>query len=986
MRPVPLTGCVAPPRRAPETRPGGAVSVPVWCLLVLVCTLLLPTSALYGQTTGRIQGTVSDVSSGQSLAGVLIRVEALDRSTLSSETGRFVLAGLPAGRHDVRIELVGFKTLELESVVVRASRPTELVLELEPTAVPVAPIRVEADRIPLIEPEVSETRQVVPGAALRELPVTDVQEAVELTTGVSDGHFRGGRVGQETYLVDGLAIKNQVEGATEGQGLQFSPTALSEIEVITGGFGAEYGSALSGVVSYSTRRGDPERWNGEARFLTDRLSPEDASIGQATLNLTAGGPLRFLGRGATLFVDLQLQGLQDAEPRARGLTCLQPDDADAAVGAAIEAYASNPATAPLYCPYEQAGLPYQQGDGLIGLLRFDKRLSGRMNLATTLLRNRFQRELYTPDLKYNAGSQLGRSTEAWMGLLVLDHVTQKDGQAVNLTARLALQRLDRYLGIVDPTWVRDRSTVLGFGLSDFEFAGEEFVRLPIEQQLDSVVAVPGYQVPGGIEGSPFGGAGEGIFTTTGTSGLAAYSRSDFLGTDLAGEWITESGNSFRGGFQGRFYQVQTYERTRAYVAGSAPNYARFYPTTLAGYLDASIRPDPLFTITAGLRVEGFQSGLDFSLDRSDFLAPAASTDWKVNATPRLGFAGAFRNSAGRSAFRLNYSRVAQPPDFQFFIDNTIGDSLRTDVRRQGNPNLAFEQGNAFELGFSHLFGGAVAVNLTGYLKNLTDLVTGNVAFGGAGPGQFSTDDRGTVKGLEIMGRGRWPGVGASLGYALAEATGITSGAFDDSGIVPPGTTAEYPLPFDRRHTIDAALFLGRAATSARLRPAEGGLAGSRLGLVLTARLRSGYPLRAGPPLEDAPAPAVDRLPWTSVFDARFTWDIARPPGCAGCAVRLIVDGKNLFGTDNVVALRGDSGRLAPSMDTLVDVAERPVTSTFPIVRESDRYSSLADLDHDGVINSAEFDTARFAAALDANDPSILFGEPRQLRLGLEVVF
>ena len=65
------------------------------------------------------------------------------------------------------------------------------------------------------------------------------------------------------------------------------------------------------------------------------------------------------------------------------------------------------------------------------------------------------------------------------------------------------------------------------------------------------------------------------------------------------------GNSFRGGFQGKFYQVETYERTRAYLAGSAPNYARFYPTTLAGYLDASIRPDPLFTITAGVRVEGF---------------------------------------------------------------------------------------------------------------------------------------------------------------------------------------------------------------------------------------------------------------------------------------------------------------------------------------------------------------------------------------------
>jgi hypothetical protein len=918
---------------------------------------------------------------------VLVRIEALDRSTLSLEDGRFVLAGVPAGRHDVRVELVGYKTLELASVVVRASRPSELALELEPTAVPVDPIRVEADRVPLIEPEVSETRQIVPGAALRELPVTTVEQAVELTTGVSDGHFRGGRVGQETYLVDGMAIKNQVEAATEGQGLQFSPTALSEIEVITGGFGAEYGSSLSGVVSYTTRRGDPERWSASGLLLTDRLSPEGASVGQSTLNLSAGGPLRFLGEGATLFADLQLQGLQDSEPRARGLTCLKPEDADQAVGEAILAYQSNPVLSPLLCPYVQQGLPYQQGDGLIGFLRFDKRFSGRLNLAATLLRNRFQREIYTPELKYNAGSQLGRSTEAWMGALILDHVTQMDGRALNLSARLSLQRLDRYLGVVDPAAVRARSTVLGFGISDFDFAGEDFVRLPIEDQLDSVVAVPGYRPPGGTTGSPFGAAGEGLFTTTGTSGLAAYSRSDFLGADLVGEWLTATGNSFRGGFLGKFYQVETYERTRAYLAGSAPNYARFYPTTLAGFFDASIRPDPLFTITAGMRVEGFQSGLDFSLDRSDFLAPTASADWKVNVTPRLGVAGAFRNSAGRSAFRFNYARVAQPPDFQFFIDNTIGDSLRTDVRRQGNPNLAFEQGNAFEAGFSQLFGDVVGLDITGYLKNLTDLVTGNVSLGGSPPGQFTTGDKGTVKGLEITLRGRWPGLGVRAGYALADATGVTSGAFDDSGQVPPGSTREYPLPFDRRHTLDAALFLGRAASSARIAPGgTEGLAGSSLGLVVTARIRSGYPLNSGAPDESSPVLSAERLPWTSVFDARFTWDFAELPGCRGCSLRLVVDGKNLFASDNVIALSRDSGTLAPSLGTLIDMTERPVTSTFPIPRESDRYAPLADLNGNGRVSATEFETTRFAAALDASDPSLLFSEPRQLRLGLEVAF
>jgi hypothetical protein len=947
--------------------------------VALAVALLLASSAgsAFGQTIGRIQGSVTDRTTGEPLAGVLIRVETLDRSTVTSRAGRFVLAGLPAGRHDVRVELVGYGPLDLESVIVRAGRASELAVELEPTAVEVEPIRVEADQVPLIEPDVSETRQLVPGNVLRELPVTRVEEAVELATGVSDGHFRGGRVGQETYLVDGMAIKNQVEAATEGEGLRFSRTALSEIEVITGGFGAEYGSTLSGVVSYTTRRGNVEGWNGAAILLTDRLSPEGASIGQTVLNLSGGGPLSFLGDGATLFADLQIEGLQDADPRARGLTCVRPEDGDADVAAAIAALTDDPPTAPLYCHFEQDGLPYQQGDALIGFVRLDKRVSGRVSLAATVLRNRFQRELYTPELKYNDESQLGRSTEAWLGTLTLDHVTQGDGRALNLSARLALQRLDRYLGALSPAEVRSRSTVLGFGFSDFRFAGEDFVRLPIEQQLDSTVAVPGYRQPGGSSGSPFGAAAEGLFTTTGTTGLAAYSRSDFLGADLVGELITADGNAYRGGVQGKFYRVETYERTRAYLAVSAPNYAQFFPATLAGYLDASLRLDPLMLITAGLRVEGFKSGLDFSLDRTDFLAPVVGTDWKVNATPRLGIAGTFRNSAGRSAFRLNYARVAQPPDFQFFIDNTIGDSLRTDVRRQGNPNLAFERGNAIEAGVSHLFGEIVSLDLTAYLKNLSDLVTGSVAVTGAAPGQLTTRDRGTIKGLEITARGRWSGLGIRAGYALSEATGLTSGAFDASGTLPEGATRESPLAFDRRHTIDAAVLVGRAAASA----------GSPIGLVVTARIRSGYPLDTGP--ADDPAaltPDVERLPWTSVIDARFSWDFARLPGCPRCAIRLVLDGRNLFGTDNVIALRRDSGELSPSLATLEEAAAAPTTSSTPIPRESSRYAPLADVDRDGLISAAEFESARFAAALDSSDPSLLFGEPRQLRVGLEVVF
>jgi hypothetical protein len=54
--------------------------------------------------------------------------------------------------------------------------------------------------------------------------------------------------------------------------------------------------------------------------------------------------------------------------------------------------------------------------------------------------------------------------------------------------------------------------------------------------------------------------------------------------------------------------------------------------------------------------------------------------------------------------------------------------------------------------------------------------------------------------------------------------------------------------------------------------------------------------------------------------------------------------------------------------------------------ESPDYSTLADLNGDGLITAGEARTVRLAAAIDRYDPSLYFGEARQLRLGLEIAF
>src|SRR5690606_29082522 len=195
---------------------------------LLAAALVGWTPGLSAQATGSIFGRVVDAANGQPLAGALVRTVPPFARTVTTEEGRFVLVGVPAGERTVRVELLGYRALEIGGVQVRAGRGTELRLELESSALALEAVRVDVERVRLIEPEVAVTHEVVVGRELRELPLDRIEEAIELSPGVSDGHFRGGRVGQESYVVDGIEVRNQFEGSVFGLGLEISPTALDE--------------------------------------------------------------------------------------------------------------------------------------------------------------------------------------------------------------------------------------------------------------------------------------------------------------------------------------------------------------------------------------------------------------------------------------------------------------------------------------------------------------------------------------------------------------------------------------------------------------------------------------------------------------------------------------------------------------------------------------------------------------------------------------
>jgi outer membrane receptor protein involved in Fe transport len=210
----------------------------VAALLLAAAGLVAFAATAAAQTTGSVLGQVVDPETGQPLRGAEVRVLQLPLATQTGEDGRFVLAAVPAGERTIRVQSAGYRPVTLGGVIVRAGQATELRFELEISPLALPGLTVQAERLRLIEPEVSASQQVVLGQELRELPITVVAEAIELMPGVSDGHFRGGRAGQEVYVVDGIELKNQLEASAHGFGLEFSPSSLEEVGVLTGGFGA----------------------------------------------------------------------------------------------------------------------------------------------------------------------------------------------------------------------------------------------------------------------------------------------------------------------------------------------------------------------------------------------------------------------------------------------------------------------------------------------------------------------------------------------------------------------------------------------------------------------------------------------------------------------------------------------------------------------------------------------------------------------------
>ena len=221
-------------------------------VIIVYLFILIPES--YSQTTGKISGNVIDADSGEPLIGANIILEGTTQGASTDINGYYFILNIPPGTYRLKATYVGYETTVMKDLIVSVNRTTIMNFKLKTSAILTKEIVISVPGIQSKKDQTSSIRNIT-STEMKTLPVENLDAVVNLQAGVVQGHFRGGRGDEVSYMVDGVRVG---ESYGNNRTVTVENNVISEVEVITGTFNAEYGDAMSGVVNAVTKDGGNE--------------------------------------------------------------------------------------------------------------------------------------------------------------------------------------------------------------------------------------------------------------------------------------------------------------------------------------------------------------------------------------------------------------------------------------------------------------------------------------------------------------------------------------------------------------------------------------------------------------------------------------------------------------------------------------------------------------------------------------------------------
>ena len=248
----------------------------LWIAFLMVVTIALSSSVpAWGQseaTSGTVRGTVTDQKGGtipQAKVTVRNLGTGYTRETQTGDDGYFTIPLLPVGTYELRIEKPGFSTAVRSDITVSVGVVTVADVQLR-LGITTEVVEVKAVA-PLVETTRTQVSSIVDQTAVRTLPLhgRNYLDFVLLTPGVvrdssgaraGDINFGGLKGTYNSLEIDGVDNNNNFFGQSLGRTgsrapFQFSQEAVSEFQVKTNSYGAEYGRAGGAVINVVTKSG-----------------------------------------------------------------------------------------------------------------------------------------------------------------------------------------------------------------------------------------------------------------------------------------------------------------------------------------------------------------------------------------------------------------------------------------------------------------------------------------------------------------------------------------------------------------------------------------------------------------------------------------------------------------------------------------------------------------------------------------------------------
>ncbi|MCF7827080.1 MAG: TonB-dependent receptor [Candidatus Marinimicrobia bacterium] len=245
----------------------------------IILSLLGLIALLQAGTSGKLTGIITD-ENNTPLIGVNVFIENSSMGGSTDENGFYAILNVPPGTYTIVASYIGYKTVRVSEIGVSIDLTRYVDIQMDPEIISSGEeVLVVAQRSLLNQDEFS-SKHIVSSEEMEVQPIESIISIAQNQAGTVGSNFRGGRSGEVLVVIDGIPIRDPSAGYTGDFGgftLNVPKDAVQEMEVSLGGFSAEYGNVQSGVLNLAMKEGS-ERFSGSLYSTTTNFGSLNESL------------------------------------------------------------------------------------------------------------------------------------------------------------------------------------------------------------------------------------------------------------------------------------------------------------------------------------------------------------------------------------------------------------------------------------------------------------------------------------------------------------------------------------------------------------------------------------------------------------------------------------------------------------------------------------------------------------------------------------